>query len=52
MTYIIYGCFPILGYMGGNTPTQGSSRNTPMSGQNTPRRTPRGQFDTTPLYDE
>ena len=41
-----------LGYMGGNTPTQGSSRNTPMSGQNTPRRTPRGQFDTTPLYDE
>ena len=38
--------------MGGNTPTQGSSRNTPMSGQNTPRRTPRGQFDTTPLYDE
>merc|ERR1719410_455411 len=40
------------GYMGGTTPQHGSSRNTPMSGQNTPRRTPRGQFDTTPLYDE
>lgn len=48
------------GYMGSGTPQgPGSSRGTPRSADNTPggqrtprNRTPRGQFDSTPLYDE